>query len=99
MIKDCLDRFSEASGQKVNLNKPQVHFSPNATHDVAVAITMDAGIERTNNLGRYLGVPSIHGRVTKSVFTPIIDRFNTRLEEWKTKYLTLAGGISLPSQL
>lgn len=49
------------------------------------------GINQTNDLGRYLGVPSMHGRVTASLFTTLLERVETKLQGWKNRYLSLAG--------
>lgn len=91
IIKDCLERFSAASGQKISLSKSQIFFSKNVSQELANKISGIAGINTTNNLGKYLGVPSIHGRVTNSLFTPLLDKISKRLEGWKMKFLTLAG--------
>ncbi|XVE58246.1 hypothetical protein DITRI_Ditri04bG0154800 [Diplodiscus trichospermus] len=50
-----------------------------------------SGIPLTIDLGRYLGVPSIHGQINVDSLATILDRVNSRLEGWKTKYLSLAG--------
>lgn len=91
VIKQCLERFSTASGQKVSLNKSQIFFSKNVGSDKARALTELAGIPPTNNLGKYLGVPSIHGRITKELFNPILDKMDERLEGWKMRFLSIAG--------
>ncbi|VFQ86926.1 unnamed protein product [Cuscuta campestris] len=50
-----------------------------------------ANIPRSYDLGKYLGVPSIHGRVTNDMFGAILDRLDAKLEGWRTKLLTMAG--------
>lgn len=87
VIKECLDKFSEASGQKISLSKSQIMFSQNVTEELAIRISGIARMNRTNNMGKYLGVPSIHGRVTNGLFNPILERMNARLEGWKTRNL------------
>lgn len=47
--------------------------------------------ERSNDLGKYLGIPSLHGRVTNSIYSPILGRINSKLEGWKMKFLNFAG--------
>lgn len=91
VIKEVLDRFSRCSGQKVNLIKYHIYVSTNISLIIAGELAQAIGIPITNDLGRYLGVPSIHGRVTKSTFSVLLDRITARLEGWKTKQLSLTG--------
>lgn len=91
VIKECLDKFSAASGQKVSLSKSQIFFSNNVSAGEATNIVDAAGIPRTTELGKHLGVPSLHGRVTKNLFAPMIERVNNRLEGWKMRVLSMAG--------
>lgn len=91
IIKTCLEKFSRASGQRINLKKSQIFFSKNVNTAEAQRIATLANIPPTINLGKYLGVPSIHGRLTNSLFTPILDKIDARLNGWKMRYLTLAG--------
>ena len=53
------------------------------------------GIEQTDDLGRYLGVPVINGRVTSATFQDVLTRVDRRLAGWKTKCLSLAGRATL----
>ncbi|XP_019174227.1 PREDICTED: uncharacterized protein LOC109169788 isoform X1 [Ipomoea nil] len=95
VLKNTLNIFETMSGQRVSLQKSQIHFSKNVDYELAERLTMLAGIQSTTNLGRYLGVPSIHGRVTTNLFTPLMEIINSRLEGWKGKNLTLAGRVIL----
>lgn len=94
-IKRCLNLFEEASGQKVSLQKSQMFFSNNVDPEKANRIAEIVGITRTTDLGRYLGVPSVHGRVTTSLFAPLIERIESKLQGWKKRYLLLAGRRTL----
>ncbi|CAL1377016.1 unnamed protein product [Linum trigynum] len=49
----------------------------------------------TQDLGRYLEVPVLHGRVTNKTFRYIIDRIDQRLAGWKADNLSLAGRVTL----
>ncbi|MDV3200005.1 MAG: reverse transcriptase domain-containing protein, partial [Candidatus Phytoplasma australasiaticum] len=60
IISHCLERFSRASGQKVSLRKSQIFFSKNVNREVAKRIIDTTGIPETMNLGKYLGVPTVH---------------------------------------
>ncbi|XP_019157950.1 PREDICTED: uncharacterized protein LOC109154673 [Ipomoea nil] len=95
VIQQCLSRFCEASGQKISLSKSQVFFSRNTSPDVATAISATLNIPVTTNLGRYLGVPSVHGRVTQATFSRLLDRVMMRLEGWRSKTLSFARRVAM----
>ena len=44
-------------------------------------------MESTEDLGKYLDVPTIHGRITKSTYQEVVQRVDRRLAGWKTKCL------------
>lgn len=67
--------------------------------EVAERITATAGVGKVEDLGRYLGIPSIHECVTHSLFGPNMERFDERFEGWKGKHLTLARRRSLAQSM
>ncbi|XP_073051702.1 uncharacterized protein [Primulina eburnea] len=91
IIMECLNKFCTSSGQRVNFQKSHIFFSRNVSATVANDISSTSGIPLTTDLGRYLGVPSIHRRVTNNLFKKVLDRVKSRLEGWQTKYLSFAG--------
>ncbi|CAL1381562.1 unnamed protein product [Linum trigynum] len=95
VILRCLEEFGAASGQQVSRPKSRVFFSKNVTVAEGDAISNALNIPTTANLGRYLGVPVIHDRVSKATYTELIDRIDKRLAGWKVKSLSLAGRITL----
>ncbi|CAN1824009.1 Putative ribonuclease H protein At1g65750 [Linum perenne] len=94
-ISNCLDRFCLASGQLVSLDKSRVFFSKNTQCANRRNICRSLGIAETTDLGRYLGVPVIHGRVRKDTFSYIIERIDKKLDGWKRNTLSLAGRVTL----
>jgi len=95
LIQGCLDRFCTASGQKISAAKSRVFFSPN-TEDLEVGrICNVLGMEATTDLGKYLGVPTLHGRSTRAQFQYVLERIDNRLAGWKTSCLSLAGRTTL----
>ncbi|XP_031124326.1 uncharacterized protein LOC116027040 [Ipomoea triloba] len=60
VISQCLGRFTRASGQKVSLSKSQIFFSSNVDREEAQKIVSIAGIPESRDLGKYLGVPTLH---------------------------------------
>ncbi|XP_019189019.1 PREDICTED: uncharacterized protein LOC109183394 [Ipomoea nil] len=72
---DDMVLFAEASK-----GKPDMHDygMPRQVLEDANEIASLAGIPATDDLGRYLGVPSLHGRVTKDHCKAILDRVRGR---------------------
>ncbi|CAN1754104.1 Putative ribonuclease H protein At1g65750 [Linum perenne] len=57
------------------------------------------GIAATQDLGRYLGVPLLHGRVKHSTYDYILSRLDVKLAGWKANNLSLAGRVTLASSV
>lgn len=91
VIKQCLDDFCRASGQRDSYEKSQIFFSANTEEGTMHRIIEQLSINQTRDMGRYLGVQSIHGRTTSSIFTPPLEKMDARLEGWRSKNLSLAG--------
>jgi len=51
----------------------------------------------TSDLGRYLGMPTINGRVSKLTLQSEIDRIDKHLIGWRRKSLSLVGHAPLVS--
>ncbi|KAF7807224.1 ribonuclease H [Senna tora] len=90
-MKNCLDGFCSASGQKVSPAKSRILFSKNIDGAVKQGILNVNAFQLTNDLGRYLGMPLLHGRVSRSQFAFIMEKVNSRLAGWKTSCLSMAG--------
>ena len=82
-------------GQKISLQKPNIAFSKGVDIEVAKEISNMAWIPITSDQGRYLGTPSIDGRVGQIHFQQVVERICSRLESWKTKFLFMAGRHTL----
>ena len=64
VINAVSDEFCRSSGEKMNRVKTNLFFSSNVPANVARSIGKIFGFTITNNLGRYLGMPLLHTRVT-----------------------------------
>lgn len=73
------------SGQTINLEKSKVFVFPDVQRIKARRISDLCGIKLTNNLGKYLGVPLLHKRLSKQDFNHIIEKFKI---EWLGWFLT-----------
>jgi hypothetical protein len=79
LIADIFNKFSSASGLKINYSKSRVLFSVGVPRSKVVQITNLSSIRSTHSLEKYLGFPMITGRVKKEDFNFIIDKLNARL--------------------
>ncbi|OMO81305.1 reverse transcriptase [Corchorus capsularis] len=72
-IKEALDEFCMASGAKISFDKSKIFVSPKAQGGNRRMSSL-LGIPSTDDLGKYLGVPLIHGRVTKATFKDVVEK-------------------------
>ncbi|KAL4351406.1 hypothetical protein GQ457_06G022300 [Hibiscus cannabinus] len=95
VIKEIIDDFCRNSGHRVSMAKTQITFSKNCSGDVAMDIATRFGFEYVTDLGKYLGVPLLHKRVTKVTYSYLVDQVAKRLTGWAARSLSLAGRITL----
>ena len=53
------------------------------------------GVTVTNDLGRYLGVPIISGRITKQTYSYIVNKIKKKISDWSSRCLSMAGRLVL----
>lgn len=91
----CINRFCEASGQKMNKNKTRVYFSRNVHISRGISLSHTMGIGLTGDLGKYLGIPLLHKKASYLTFAPVIEKTKNRLSGWKRSCLNMAGRSTL----
>ncbi|KAK4267368.1 hypothetical protein QN277_024155 [Acacia crassicarpa] len=99
IINSCLQSFCASSGLKINYQKTRVCFSENVCHSRRTEMCASLGFSITSDLGKYLGVPLHHKRVSKESFHYVIDKVKLRLSKWKVKSISTAGRSSLVSSV
>ncbi|KAE8718142.1 hypothetical protein F3Y22_tig00110017pilonHSYRG00057 [Hibiscus syriacus] len=99
LVRATLDQFSRLSGHKVNSSKTIIFFSSNVNEAKAANICVTLGFQRLPNLGKYLGMPLFHSRVTKNIFQFIIKKVRGKLSNWTTWSLSLAGRVTLAKSI
>ncbi|GLT42706.1 hypothetical protein SLA2020_166920 [Shorea laevis] len=92
---NLLNFFCQRSGQKVNLSKSKVFFSRNVTIEVKTDICSTLNISETQALGKYLGFPITHKRLSKTDCSFIVDKVRSKLAGWKANMLSRAGRVTL----
>ncbi|KAL4364121.1 hypothetical protein GQ457_04G022330 [Hibiscus cannabinus] len=95
VVKSTLDNFCATYGHKVSVSKTQICFSSNYSVDASEQITSMFGFEMVGDLGKYLGVPLLHNRVTASTYAFLLDKIRARLQGWAANTLSIAGRITL----
>lgn len=90
-VMDCLDAFCSFSGQRVNSSKSKIFFSSNTSPNKVSNVCRIAKMEKTDDLGKYLGVELHTKRVSKATFHGLINKMQNKLSQWKAAHLSLAG--------
>ena len=90
-LKYLLQKYEDASGQKINIDKSSIFFSPNTTPEVKEEIFATLGPMQDSRHSKYLGLPSFIGRLKKQVFSILKERIGQKLVGWKGKLLSLGG--------
>ena len=85
IIPESLHKFCDASEQRVSLHKFRIQISTNVDESEMHRISTQLGFSLIQDLGFYLGMPTIQRRVTKATFQHIINRFDHKLSSWKTR--------------
>lgn len=94
MVCKCLDQFCLYSRQKVNVEKSKIFFSDNVSAQLAQAISNWSGFTKTNNLGKYMGVPLLHNKVSILIYSYVLEKIQERLFGWKVDRLSMAGRVT-----
>jgi len=78
----------------MSLGNSRVQFSPNTSRDARALISNSPEIDQTHDLGFYLGMSTVNGRVTRTTYGHILHKMNARLAGWKLKCMSPAGRVT-----
>ena len=90
-LVNILNRYEEASGQKINTDKSLIFFSPNTPQELRENILNILSPMQNSKHNKYLGLSSIIGRSKAQVFAEVKDRVAKKLAGWKGKLLSIGG--------
>ncbi|KAJ8767776.1 hypothetical protein K2173_020716 [Erythroxylum novogranatense] len=90
-LKECLHFYETASGQKINLSKFGVSFTPNTEATIRSSVCQILGVNEHDGHNSYLGMPSVIGRNKRQVFQYVVEKLTKRLQGWKAKLLSKTG--------
>ncbi|XP_059066721.1 uncharacterized protein LOC131044985 [Cryptomeria japonica] len=94
VMKETLDIYEKASGQKVNWNKSEIFFfntKPCKQREVCKILSMKVG----SLPGKYLGIPFFGDANKFDLWKNLIDSCINKMDGWKSRWLTLVGRISM----
>ncbi|XP_072064201.1 uncharacterized protein [Arachis hypogaea] len=90
-IITVLNEYTEASGQRINLDKSGITFGHQVSIQTRVCIEEILNMSSCESLGKYLGLPAIWGRSINRALSWIEERILNKLEGWKERLLNQAG--------
>ncbi|XP_019181990.1 PREDICTED: uncharacterized protein LOC109177143 [Ipomoea nil] len=89
-IKECLELYSAASGQLINFEMSNAVFSFKTHPAMHELISRYIGVQIADDLGQYLGLPSVLGRNKTAIFRYIEEKIRERIGMWQHKLLSRA---------
>ena len=90
-LVNILNRYEEASRQKINTDKSLIFFSPNTPQELRENILNILSPMQNSKHNKYLGLSSIIGRSKAQVFAEVKDKVAKKLAGWKGKLLSIGG--------
>lgn len=95
MIKQILQEYSLASGQKINLSKSSLDFSNNTSRSIRSSISKILHIDNITNLNIFLSILADFPRSKRHNFAYIQDRIQKKILGWHDHLLSLGEGSAL----
>lgn len=80
VMVEVLNKFCSTFGSKISISKTKFLCSQNTSVEFAADIAKVCGFTQVSNLGKYLGIPLIHGKISKDHFTYILEKVNNKLD-------------------
>jgi hypothetical protein len=90
-LKTVFDEYERISGQKINMGKLEMTFSPNIQQSIKYDFQTVLTFSITSNISKYLGMPTQIGQSKQASFSYLMDRVRNKLKGWKERYLSYSG--------
>lgn len=94
ILMDCLNKFGEVSGLRMNNLKSSLFTAGIFGHDLE-DIQDVINIPRGTMPFRYLGIPLAAEKLKVSCYAPFLDKIATYISSWTCSYLSYAGRAEL----
>ncbi|KAL5781686.1 hypothetical protein ACOSP7_006715 [Xanthoceras sorbifolium] len=90
-LKQILNVYEKASGQRINLQKSNITFSPNVEDDCSASILNCLGLVNAQAHDKYLGLPTMVGKNKRKTFCDIKERVWRKIRGWKGNLFSMGG--------
>ncbi|XP_074287662.1 uncharacterized protein LOC141612812 [Silene latifolia] len=90
-IKGVLDLYQDASGQRLNMQKSELFFSPSTGVIEQNEVTQILAANVVSSPGKYLSIPAVVGRNKTMTFNHLKERIWKKFKGWKEKLLSYSG--------
>lgn len=94
-LKTILDDFCALSGQLVNFHKSSLVLSQRIPNSKKASIAGHFNMTTHGHLDRYLGMFFSSFRPLKRDFQHILEKTQTRIQQWEAGFLSKAGWLTL----
>ena len=88
---EILQKFEEATGQKINIEKSSAFFSKNTDEETRERVKETLGSMQNAQPGKYLRLTSMIGRSKNQIFNKVRERVGKKMSGWKEKLLLIEG--------
>ncbi|KAL0461452.1 UNVERIFIED_CONTAM: putative mitochondrial protein [Sesamum latifolium] len=90
-IKKVLSSFERASGLQINLHKSALVISSNVAEEQRLELANIIGVDVVARHDKYLGLPTVAGRLKPELFEDIKTRIWRKIHSWSARKLSQAG--------
>ena len=90
-LKNVLDTYCVASGQKLSHDKSSIFFSMNTMVEVKEEVCQILNVMTESLNDKYFGLPALVGAERSDCFRHLVDRVRQRVNGWKEKLLSMGG--------
>ncbi|KAA3453713.1 reverse transcriptase [Gossypium australe] len=90
-INDTLEVYAQYTGQEINFDKSGIFFSSNVEQNKREEVCRVLGVDRSNKLEKYLGLPSMVGRNKRRAFKELKEKLTRRVSSWSSRLLSMGG--------
>ena len=90
-IKEVLNTYCQASGQRINMDKSSIHFAKGCRQSLREVIKDELDVHNESLSKKYLGMPTDMGASTNRAFKYIKDRVWKKVQGWLEQCLSSGG--------